>query len=54
MLIKGESVESTLEVIDSRGSWTLIRSKEQKRSGFVQTENLERNEMSSPNARVQK
>jgi hypothetical protein len=54
MLRKGESVESTLEVIDSGGSWILIRSKEQKRSGFVRTENLERNEMGSQNSGVQK
>ena len=54
MLMKGERVESSLEVIDSGGSWILIRSKEQKRAGFVRAENLERNEPVSRNAGVQR
>ena len=41
VLRKGDKVETNLEVIDSGGRWSLIQA-EQLRSGFVRTENLER------------
>jgi len=41
-LKKGDRVETNLEVIDSKGHWTLVRTNELRRTGFVRTENLER------------
>jgi hypothetical protein len=46
VLRKGERVETNIEVIDSGGRWSLIQA-EQLRSGFVRSENLERQQMAS-------
>jgi hypothetical protein len=41
-LKKGDVVESKIEVIDSRGRWSLVGSNGSTRSGFVRSEDLER------------
>ena len=41
-LKKGDRVETNLEVQDLHGRWTLVRTNELKKSGFVRSENLER------------
>jgi hypothetical protein len=40
-LKKGDSVEADLELVDSEGRWTLIRTSGLNRSGFVRSEDLE-------------
>lgn len=42
MLKKGDTVQTTLELIDSEGRWSLIRTPDLKRSAFVRSEDLER------------
>lgn len=42
VLKKGDRVESDLEVIDSKGRWSLLRTNEVSLQGFVRSENLER------------
>jgi hypothetical protein len=42
VLTKGEKVETNLEVIDSEGRWSLVRTGDLKRSGFVRSESLDR------------
>jgi hypothetical protein len=41
-LKKGDVVESKIEVIDSRGRWSLVGPNGSSRSGFVRSEDLER------------
>lgn len=42
VLKKGDKVQTTLELIDSEGRWSLIRTPDSKRPAFVRSENLER------------
>jgi len=42
-LKKGDKVESNLEVVDARGRWSLVETAGLKRTGFVRSEDLERN-----------
>ena len=41
-LKKGDKVDSHLEVIDARGRWSLVETSGLKRTGFVKSEDLER------------
>ena len=41
VLKKGETVETTLELVDSAGRWSLIRTAGSNRFAFVRSENLE-------------
>jgi hypothetical protein len=41
-LKKGDKVESNLEVVDARGRWSLVETTGLKRTGFVRSEDLER------------
>ena len=41
VLKKGDTVETTLELVDSAGRWSLIRMRDSNRSAFVRSENLE-------------
>lgn len=47
LLKKGDTVETNLEVIDSSGTWSLVRTGELQRSGFVRSENLDRAKMTA-------
>ena len=47
LLKKGDTVETNLEVIDSSGTWSLVRTGESQRSGFVRSENLDRAKMTA-------
>ena len=47
LLKKGDTVETNLEVIDSSGTWSLVRTGESQRSGFVKSENLDRAKMTA-------
>ena len=42
VLKKGDKVQTTLELVDSEGRWSLIRTPDSKRSAFVRSEDLER------------
>jgi len=42
LLKKGDTVETNLEIMDSSGAWSLVRTGESQRSGFVRSENLDR------------
>ncbi len=48
MLKKGDQVETNLGVVDSQGTWSLIRVPDQRISGYVLSENLERKRPSKP------
>jgi hypothetical protein len=41
VLKKGDTVETSLELVDSAGRWSLIRMRDSNRSAFVRSENLE-------------
>jgi len=41
VLKKGDAVETTLELVDSAGRWSLIRTGDSNRPAFVRSENLE-------------
>ena len=41
-LKKGDKVDSHLEVVDARGHWSLVETTGLKRTGFVRSEDLER------------
>ena len=41
-LKKGDKVDSHLEVVDARGRWSLVETNGLKRTGFVKSEDLER------------
>ena len=47
LLKKGDRVESNLEVIDSKGRWSLVQTNELSRPGFVRSEDLERQKTSA-------
>ena len=42
VLAKGEKVQTDLEVIDSEGRWSLVRTGDLRRSGFVRSDSLDR------------
>jgi hypothetical protein len=41
LLKKGERVETTLELVDAAGRWTMIRTGDSNRRAFVRSEDLE-------------
>jgi hypothetical protein len=47
LLKKGDTVETNLEVIDSGGTWSLVRTGESQRAGFVRSENLDHAKMAA-------
>jgi len=47
LLRKGDTVETNLEVMDSSGTWSLVRTGDSQRSGFVRSENLDRAKMAA-------
>jgi hypothetical protein len=47
LLKKGDTVETNIEVMDSSGTWSLVRTGESQRSGFVRSENLDRAKMTA-------
>jgi hypothetical protein len=47
-LKKGDKIETSLEVIDTEGRWSLIKGIEEKSSGYVRSENLEMRQPAKP------
>lgn len=41
LLKRGDRIETDIEVIDTEGRWSLVKGVEEKRSGYVRSENLE-------------
>jgi hypothetical protein len=42
VLNKGAQVETTLELVNSEGRWTMVRAEDSKRSAYVRSEHLQR------------
>ena len=51
ILQKGERVETDLNVTDSEGTWSLIRVPEQRVSGYIRNQNIERTRLADTSSR---